>query len=114
MADREVNVVPLFFLHAHEQQHQVGAYGKIRCIVGDDEGVEVIAGTAGLQRLKNQTNNVSAQAVHLAVELDAGNTVAEIHQRGSGILLHDAVGFLRDGDRPHPGRDFDRFPVAAG
>ena len=54
LADGEVNVVPLFFLHAHEQQHQVGADGKIRGVVGDDERVEVVAGAAGLQRLTDQ------------------------------------------------------------
>ena len=43
LADGEVNVVPLFFLHAHEQQHEVGADGKICGVVGDDEGVEGIA-----------------------------------------------------------------------
>ena len=30
LADGEIDVVPLFFLHAHEQQHQIGADGEIR------------------------------------------------------------------------------------
>ena len=47
LTDGEVDVVPLFFLHAHEQQHEVGADGKICGVVGDDEGVEVVAGAAG-------------------------------------------------------------------
>jgi len=29
LADGEVDVVPLFFLHAHEQQHEVGAHGEL-------------------------------------------------------------------------------------
>ena len=45
--DGEVDVVPLFFLHAHEQQHEVGADGEICGVVGDDEGVEVVARAAG-------------------------------------------------------------------
>jgi len=48
LADGEVDVVPLFFLDGHEQEHQVGADGKILGVVGDDEGVEVVAGATGL------------------------------------------------------------------
>ena len=43
LANHEVDVVPLFFLHAHEQQHQVGADGEIRRIVGNDKRVEAVA-----------------------------------------------------------------------
>ncbi len=39
----EIHVVPLFFLHAHQQQHQIRADGKIRRVVGDHERVEVVA-----------------------------------------------------------------------
>ena len=62
LADGEVDIVPLFFLHAHQQQHQVGADGKIRGIVGDDESVEVVAGAAGLQRLNDQADDVGSRA----------------------------------------------------
>src|SRR6266567_2285652 len=78
LADGEVHLVPLFFLDAHEQQHEIGADREIRGIVGDDEGVEAVAGAARLERLRNQRDDVSAQRVHLAVELQAGHAVAEI------------------------------------
>src|ERR1019366_4254816 len=54
LTDGEVHVVPLFFLDGHEQEHQVGAYGKILRVVGNDEGVEGVARSARLQRLEDQ------------------------------------------------------------
>ncbi len=111
LADGEVDVVPLFFLHAHEQQHEVGADGKIRGVVGDDEGVEVVAGAAGFQGLNDQADDVGAQRVHLAVELDAGYAIAEIDQRGAGIFLDDAVGFFCDCRPTRRRRELDRLPA---
>ncbi len=71
LADGEVDVVPFFFLHGHQQQHEVCADGEIRRVIGDDEGVEVVAGAAGLERLRDQGDDVGAERVHLGVELDA-------------------------------------------
>ena len=36
LADGQVDLVPLFFLDGHQQQHDVGADGKVVSVVGDD------------------------------------------------------------------------------
>src|ERR1019366_6487694 len=109
LTDGEVHVVPLFLLDRHEQQHHVGADGKIRRVVGDDESVEAIARSARLQRLENQRDNVGAEGVHFGVELDAAHAFAQVNQRGTGIFLYHVVGLLRRGNRPHSRRRFDRL-----
>ena len=80
MADHQIDIVPFFFLHAHQQQHQIRTNGKIRGIVGNDECVEMIAGSAGFQGLQNQPHDVGSERIHLAVELDAANSVAEVDE----------------------------------
>src|SRR5208283_2924385 len=69
LPDSEVNLVPFFFLDRHQQHHDVGADGEIRGVVGDDEGVKVVARATGLKRLHDHLNDVAAQRVHLGVEL---------------------------------------------
>lgn len=113
LADDEINIVPLFFLHAHEQEHEVGTDGKIRGVVGDDEGVEVIAWAAGFQGLTNKLEDVGAQRVHLAVELDAGYAVADVDDGSAGVFLDDSLGFFCDGHGPDSRWDFDWFPVSS-
>ena len=46
----------------------------------------------------DQLDDVAAQRVHLGVELDAADAIAEIDQRSSGILLHHAVRLFRNRD----------------
>ena len=77
---------------------------KLSRVVGDDERVEVIAGAARLQGLRDKPDDVAADRVHLGMEFDAGDAVAQVDQRRAGILLDHAVGFLRDLDRPHAWR----------
>jgi len=50
---------------------------KIGGVIGDDEGVETVAGAAGLECLRNQAEDVAAERVHLGMELDAADAVAE-------------------------------------
>ena len=80
-------------------------------VAGDDEGVEVVAGAAGLESLRDEANDVGAERVHLGVKLDAGHAIAEIDQRGAGVFLDHAIGFFGDFNRPDAGWDLNRFPV---
>jgi hypothetical protein len=100
MPDNEVDIVPLFFLHRHEKKHEIRAHGKICGVVAHDECVEVVARAAWLQGLSDETQNVAAQRVHLRVELDAADAVAQIDQRRPCIFLHHAIGLFRNHDRP--------------
>ena len=49
LPDRKVNVIPLFFLNGHEQQHDIRTDGKVIGIVSNHESVETITGPAGLK-----------------------------------------------------------------
>jgi len=51
-------------------------------VVGNDERVEAIARAAGLEGLQDQSDDVGAERIHLAVELDAGDSITKIDQRG--------------------------------
>jgi len=114
LADGHVDLVPLLFLNAHEQHHDVGADGEVGGVVGDDEGVEVIASAAGLEGLGDEGDDVATERVHLGVELDAADAVAEVDERGARVLLDHSVGFLGDGDGPDSGGNFLRLVVGGG
>ena len=40
-ADHQIDLVPLLFLHGHQQQHEVGADGEMLRVVADDERLEI-------------------------------------------------------------------------
>src|SRR2546423_15115008 len=65
LPDGEGDVIPFFFLNGEQQEHQVRAYRKVLRIVSDNEGVEVVPGTARLQGLRDQRDDVGADGVHL-------------------------------------------------
>ena len=87
-AHHRVDVLPVAFLRLEKKQHQIGTRREVLGFVADDERREIAfrLANARLQHL----NGVAADNVHLRVELDAENTVAEIHQAGARILLDDA------------------------
>ena len=93
LLDGHLDLVPLLFLDGEEQLHEVRADGEVGRVAGDDEGGEV-GDRLGrrLERLGDEGNDVAAQGVHLGVQLDGGDAVAKIDQRGSGVLLDHAVG----------------------
>ena len=106
-ADGHLDLVPLLFLDGEEELHEVGADGEVGGVAGDDEGLEVGDGFAGgLQGLGDEADDVVAEGVHLGVQFDGGDAVAEVDDGGAGILLDDAVRLLDDGERGDPfGRD---------
>src|SRR5690242_11599776 len=60
-ANGQIDLVPLAFLNGHQQQHDVCADGEMLCVVGDNEGIELSqCGTARLQRLRDELNDVAA------------------------------------------------------
>ncbi len=65
-ADGHLDLVPLLFLDAEEELHQVGADGEVGGVAGDDEGLEVVDDLArGLERLGDEIDDVVAESVHL-------------------------------------------------
>ena len=82
-ADHQVDLFPVALLRLEQQEHQVGAGGKIRCIVSDDERAETRCCLldAGLEHL----DGVPADRVHLRVELDAEDIVAEVDEARASV-----------------------------
>ncbi len=80
-----VDLVPLLLLRRHEQQHQVGADGKIRRLVGHHHCFKVRpqALDAGVQH----GHQVAADGVHLGVKLAAQHAVAQVDEAGAGVAL---------------------------
>ena len=97
-ADGEVDFVPLLFLDGEEELHEVGADGEVGGVAGDDEGVEVATASVAGLRVWVMSDDVAAEGVHLGVELDGGDAVAEVDEGGAGVLFDDAVRLLDGGE----------------
>jgi hypothetical protein len=92
-ADGEVDFVPLALLRGEEQLHEVGAHREVRRVPGDDEAAEVADSFAfGLEGLGDEPDDVVTDGVFLGVELDAGDVIADVDERGSRVLADDSVG----------------------
>src|SRR5271165_7200079 len=109
-----VNFVPLLLLNAHQQHHEVRADGEVAGIIGDNEGVEVVACATGLEGLRDERDDVAAERVHLGVKFDTADAVADIDERRARVLLDYSVGLLGDGDRPDSGGNFFGLVVSSG
>ena len=98
--DGKFDVVPLLFLHAEQELHQVGADGEVAGIAGDDEGFEVGDGfRSRLESLGDEADDIAAEGVHLGV----------VDERGSGILFDDSIGFLDRRNRRDAGSNWNRL-----
>jgi len=68
---------------------------EIGGVAGDDESLEVVDDLARwLEGLGDQIDDVVAQRIHLRVKFNSSDSIAEIDDRGTGVLLDDAFGFL--------------------
>ena len=101
-ADHHVDLVPVAFLRLEQHQHQVGAGGEVGRVVADDQRLAALGGflDAGLQHL----DGVAADRIHLRMELDGDDAVAEIDEARTGVLLDDAALFLRRAEDLQIGR----------
>ena len=86
-------IVPFFILHGEEELHEICADGEVGCVAGDDEGLEVGDLVARwLEGLGDEGEDVVAERVHLRVQLDGGDSVAEVDDGCARVLADDAVG----------------------
>src|SRR6202030_4054361 len=83
LAHGEVEVVPFLLLGSDEQEHQVGAHGKIHGLVGDDHGLEI--STEALEAGVQHGGDVAADGVHLGVKFAAEDAIAQVDEAGAGI-----------------------------
>ena len=82
----QVDLLPVALLGLEQQQHQVGAHREVASLVGDDEGLEVALGFA--HGRGDHRDDVRADRVHLAVELQAQYAVAEVQEAGARVASH--------------------------
>ena len=88
-----VQFVPLLLLGANQNQHQVGANGKIHRLVGDNHGVKFRF--QPLQALVQHGDQVGADGVHLGMKFAAHHAVAKINQARPRIALNLAASILQ-------------------
>ena len=84
---RLVQLFPLAFLRTQQHHHQVRAHREIVALIGDHQRLEVAL--RFVEARVHHGDVVGAQRIHLAVELDTKYAIAQIHQRRSGVLLHN-------------------------
>ena len=77
-ADGRVELVPLAFLRGEQHQHQIRADAEVLALVADHHRLVIARGL--LDGGADHLHRVVAQRVHLAVELEAEDAVAEIDQ----------------------------------
>ncbi len=66
----------------------------------------------GLSVWVMRRDDVVAEGVHLGVQLDGRDAVAEVDDGGAGVFLYDAFGLLDDGERGDAFGGDDGFVVA--
>src|SRR2546421_674319 len=84
---RRVILVPSAFQDREQQRHDVCADREIGRVVIEDKGFEGVATAAGFESLRDQLDDIAAQRIHLAMKLDAPDTIAQIDQRRARILF---------------------------
>ena len=98
----------------HEQHHDVGADGEVAGVVGDDEGVEVVARAAGLQRLGDERTMSPPSEFILEWNSMQPTPSPRSMSEAPAFFFTTPFGFLGDGDRPDAGGNFFRLVVAGG
>ena len=78
----------------HRNHHKVGADRKIGAMVADDQTDALFFGT--FDGLMGHGQDIAADGVHLGVELETEDTVAQINDRTVGVLLDNLAGFFED------------------
>ena len=69
-----------------QREPDVGADREVAALVVDHERLEVLGDDA--DRLVDQVERVAVERVHLAVELEAGDAVADVPEAGGAVLRH--------------------------
>ena len=67
----------------------------------------------GVERASGHVHDTGAQGVHLAAELEAEHAVADIHEAGFGVLMHDLLRLSQQRERDLP-RDRGHADPLAG
>ncbi len=107
-----VNLLPLLFLRAHEQKHEVGSDAEIRALVANHHGVETF-----VERFEpgvDHLHRVRANRVHLGVELETDHAVAQIDEAGAGVPLDLFLARFERGQQQDSGPILQRAIIAAG
>ena len=79
-----VNFVPLALLRGEQQLHQVRADAEVVAVAGDDEAGKIAHRVRiRIEHRRNQRQHIAADGVLQRVQFDAGDAVAEIHQRSA-------------------------------
>ena len=107
--DRHVELVPLLFLCGDEDEHEIGANGKIDGLIGDDHRIEICF--QAFKAFVNHGDEVCADGVHLGVKFAADDAVAEVDEARAGVAFNFFSGVFERFQNDDAARLFN-FPGA--
>jgi len=112
LADQVVDHRPQPDIGGEQREADIGADRKVLRLVMDDQRLHLLADV--IQGLLQQPERILVECVHLAVELEAGDAVADVPQRRRGVL-EDRLGRQLDvGEQQHALAALDRMIDAIG
>ncbi len=92
-ANHRVDLFPIALLRLEQQQHEVGADGKIRSFGRDDQRARNSATPRGRRAAACQ--RVAADRIHLRMQRDREHPVVQIDEAGARIRGHDLLSIAR-------------------
>src|SRR5204863_6452568 len=91
-ARHHLELFPVLFLRLHQHQHDVCADAEVWSLISDHEAEKILIDFA--ERKLQHLQRVAADGIHLRMKLETSDTVAEIDQRSTRILLDHAAAIL--------------------
>ena len=93
--DPPLQVIPFLFLGGKENKGQVGAYGKVLAVVGNDQAQEILA--HDIRGFGDHADDVITQGIHLGMEFETGDAVADVHEGCALVSGDEFLSFLERG-----------------
>ncbi len=88
-----VQLFPVLILRFHQHEHQVRAHRKVLALIADYQSQEILFDFG--QRYLQHLERVAPDRVHLRMKLETGHTIAQINQRGAGVISNDACAIFQ-------------------
>ena len=87
-----IDLVPVAFLNAEQQLHEIRADGEVARVSADDKAAEVAHVLARwIESLRDQRDDVVADGVLLRMQLEQRDVLADVDERAAGILANHLI-----------------------
>ena len=92
-AHHHVQLFPVLLLSLHQHQHQIRADAEVLSLIANHQTNEILFNFR--QRLLDHLQRVTADGIHLGMELEARDAIAQIHEACARIAAHDLAGLVQ-------------------